>query len=297
MRRRLAIIGLGRLGKACGEAIVAVDDLAVAGIVRRPESLNQPLPETLRGVAVAPHASELGSFDAALICVPTAVALEAATDLLQHRIPIVEAATVPRADYQSYQRELDRAALRHKVAAVIGAGWEPGMLSVFRGLFAVLCPKGHSATRDRPGVSLHHTLSARSVSGVKDALCTEVPAGSGKVQRYVYVQLAEGVDLERVTQVIQNDPLFMDEETFVLPVDSVATLEAEGHGVVLERLGTSAGKAHQRFLLEGRFDFVAVTAQVMIAAARALPTLAAGAHILSDLPPTALSRQFDEASS
>jgi hypothetical protein len=47
------------------------------------------LPETLRGVAVAPHASELGSFDAALICLPTAVALEAATDLRQHRLPII----------------------------------------------------------------------------------------------------------------------------------------------------------------------------------------------------------------
>jgi diaminopimelate dehydrogenase len=142
MKRRLAIIGLGRLGKACGEAIVATEDLALAGIVRRPESLNQPLPSALRGVAVAPHASELGSFDTALICLPTAVALEAATDLLQHRLPIVEATTVPSATYQSYKREVDRVALRHKVAAVIGAGGEPGMLSVFRGLFAVLCPKG-----------------------------------------------------------------------------------------------------------------------------------------------------------
>ena len=141
LRTLLAIIGFGRLGKACVEAIAATEDLAVAGIVRRPESLNQPLPETLRGVAVAPHASELGSFDAALICLPTAVALEAATDLLQHRIPIVEAATVPSAAYQSYKRELDRGALRHKVAAVVGAGWEPGMLSVFRGFFAVLCPR------------------------------------------------------------------------------------------------------------------------------------------------------------
>ena len=88
MKRRLAIIGLGRLGKACGEAIVATEDLAVAGIVRRPDSLNQPLPETLRGVAVAPHASELESFDAALICLPTAVVLEAATDLLQTVSPL-----------------------------------------------------------------------------------------------------------------------------------------------------------------------------------------------------------------
>jgi len=186
------------------------------------------------------------------------VALEATTDLLQHRIPIVEAATVPSAAYQSYKRELDRAALRHKVAAVVGAGWAPGMLSVFRGLFAVLCPRGHSETRDRPGVSLHHTLAARSVSGVRDALCTQLRAGSEKVQRYVYVELEHGADLPPIEQLIQNDPLFMNGETLVLPVDSVATLEDEGHGVVLERLGTSAGKAHQRFLLEGRFDFVAV---------------------------------------
>lgn len=95
--------------------------------------------------------------------------------------------------------------------------------------------------------------------------------------------LERGTDLPRVTQVIQTDPLFMNEETLVLPVDSVAALEDEGHGVVLERWGTSGGKVHQRFLLEGRFDFVAVTAQVMIAAARALPILAAGAHALADL--------------
>ena len=108
------------------------------------------------------------------------------------------------------------------------------------------------------------------------------------------MELARGADLPHVTQVIQTDPLFMDQETLVLPVDSVAALEDEGHGVVLERLGTSSGKAHQRFLLEGRFDFVAVTAQVMIAAARALPTLAPGAHALAELPPAALSQQFHE---
>ena len=119
MKRRLAVIGLGRLGKASGEAIAATEDLAVAGIVRRPESLNQPLPAVLRGARVALHASELGSFDTALICLPTALALEAATDLLQHRIPVVEAAAVPSATYHSYKRELDRVALRHKVAAVI----------------------------------------------------------------------------------------------------------------------------------------------------------------------------------
>ena len=265
--------------------------------MRRPESLNRPLPEALRDAAVVPHASELGSFDAALICLLTAVALAAAKDLLQHRIPIVEAAIVPSAAYQSYKRELDRAALGHKVAAVLGAGWAPGCCPCSAASSRCCAPGATAETRDRPGVSLHHTLAARSVSGVRDALCAQLRAGSEKVQRYVYVELEHGADLPPIEQLIQNDPLFMDGETLVLPVDSVATLEDEGHGVVLEGLGTSAGKAHQRFLLEGRFDFVAVTAQVMIAAARALPTLAPGAHALADLQPAALSREYDEASS
>jgi hypothetical protein len=57
-RRRLAIIGLGKLGIACGKAIAATEDLAIAGIiVRRPASLNQPLPPPLQGARVATDAS------------------------------------------------------------------------------------------------------------------------------------------------------------------------------------------------------------------------------------------------
>jgi diaminopimelate dehydrogenase len=288
MRRRFAIIGLGRVGQACAEAIAATEDFSVAGIVRRPQNLGQPLPPVLHDVLVAPHASELGSFDAALICLPATLVCDAAIGLLQHKIPIVEAAVLPAAAYRAHVDEISRAALRHKVAAIIGAGWNPGALQVFGNLFAMLCPQGHSVVRDRPGVSLHHTLAARAVSGVKDALCAELRTAAGTTQRYVYVELAPGADLPRVTQAIEADPLFLDQETLVLPVDSLAALEDEGHGVVLERWGSSGGKAHQRFLLEGRFDFPAVTAQVMVAAARALPGLAARAHRLADLPPSAL---------
>ena len=49
MRRHpLAIIGLGKVGVACGKAIAATEDLAVAGIVRRSTSLAQPLPPPLQ---------------------------------------------------------------------------------------------------------------------------------------------------------------------------------------------------------------------------------------------------------
>jgi diaminopimelate dehydrogenase len=287
-RRRLAIIGLGKVGLACGKAIAASEDLAIAGIVRRPISLNQPLPPSLRGTKVAADTSEIETIDAALICLPARLVLETATDLLQHRIPIVEAAILPSPDRAPHREALDRAALRHRSAAVTGAGWDPGMLSMFCGLFAVMSPNGHTETRDRPGVSLHHTLAARALPGIKDALCTELRAQGGRMQRYVYVELEPGADAQAAAEAVKSDPLFTDEESVVIPVGSLAELEHEGHGVVLERLGLAAGDAHQRFLLEGRFDLYAVTAQIMVAAARALPLLRPGAHRLSDIPPCLL---------
>jgi diaminopimelate dehydrogenase len=162
------------------------------------------------------------------------------------------------------------------------------MLPLWRGWLAALLPKGRTNARLRPAASLHHTLAARGVPGVRDALCTELHASGGSLQRYVYVELEPGADLERASACLRADPLFLDEETLVFPVESVAALEDEGHGIVLERWGEAAGTPHQRLLLEARFDPVAFTAQVMVAAARALPDLAPGAHTLLDLAPAQL---------
>jgi diaminopimelate dehydrogenase len=70
----------------------------------------------------------------------------------------------------------------------------------------------------------------------------------------------------------------------VLPVESLAALEAEGEGILLERWGEAGAKAHQRLLVEARCDAPALAAQVMLAAARAVPFLPPGAHSLLDVP-------------
>ena len=87
---------------------------------------------------------------------------------------------------------------------------------------------------------------------------------------------------------IRADPLFLGEETLVFPVESVAALEQEGRGIVLERRSAPGRSGYQRFLLEARFDESLLTAQMMLAAARALPRLDSGAHSLLDLPLSAL---------
>lgn len=285
---RLAVIGLGRLGRACAEVILDAEDLALAGVVRRPASLALPLPNSLPNVTAVSHFTELDEVDAAIVCVPTEHALEAIVKLLQHRIPIVECATVHGDAFRTRKADIERMAKRHRAAAVLGAGWDPGALSLFRTLFALLTPKGHTKITDRPGHSLHHGLAVKAMPGVKDALCAEFPAGNGKIQRYVYVELREGADFEQVSQAIRSDPLFLDEESLVFPVESVALLEDAGRGVVMERRGESGRTGHQFLMLEARFDITALTSEIMVAAARALPRLRPGAHSLLDLPPGTL---------
>lgn len=65
-------------------------------------------------------------------------------------------------------------------------------------------------------------------------------------------------------------------------------LEEANRGVLLERHAASRDSSHTSLLLEARFDETALAARVMLAAARALPFLKAGAYSLFDIPPALL---------
>jgi diaminopimelate dehydrogenase len=281
---RVAVVGLGRVGIACARGLTATQGLALRTVVRRPESLSLPLPPGVPVSVVRCDAGSLREVDGALVCVPRERIVDVARQILSQGVPLVEAAQVHGEEFERHREAIHREAVRHRRPAVVGAGWDPGMLPLLRAWLALLVPKGHTTARLRPAASLHHTLAARNVIGVRDALCTELGGPAGRVQRYVYVELEPGADLEQTSATLRADPLFLDEETLVLPVESVAALEEEGHGVVLERWGEAAGVKHQRFLLEARVDPIVLTAQVMLAAARALPALAPGAHTLLDIP-------------
>lgn len=102
-------------------------------------------------------------------------------------------------------------------------------------------------------------------------------AADGVITRYVYIELARGAKFDSVRAAVESDPMFAGEQTLVSEVPSLVALEAEGHGVVLERRGTAAQGAHQS-LLEGRFEAPVFAARVMLDAARHLPSLKSGAH-------------------
>ncbi len=285
---RFAVIGVGRVGQACAGLISLSHDLTVEAFVRRPSSGADGLPEHLRHIPLVTHVSQVKEVDGAMICVPTNAVMEAASQILQHGIPVVDCAILHGESFHAHKAAIHKLALHHHTPAIVGAGWDPGALSVFRSWLALLTPGGMTGTTHRPGITLRHTVMAKSVVGVKDALCTEVRATDGRVQRYVYIELEKGANAEVVAQAIRADPLFLGEETQIFPMESLASLEQEGRGVVLDRRSSPQRLGRQHFMLEGRFDEAVVTAEVMLAAARALPDLDPGAYSLVDLPLSAL---------
>jgi diaminopimelate dehydrogenase len=144
-------------------------------------------------------------------------------------------------------------------------------------LFEVLIPGGHTQLGKHPGVSLHHSAALEDIPGVAEALSGEWPDAQGKLRRYVYVQLADGADEQRVRTAILSDPLFAGEATEVLQMPDLAALEAL-EGLVLERRAVARAGEHRSLTLDARFQAATFAAGVMIDAARALPFLSPGAH-------------------
>lgn len=276
-RRRVAIVGFGHLGRACAAVLRESSTTELVGVVCRPGAAAR-LPEPFGHVAVGTHLRDLGRVDSTLICVPVADATAVACATLQLRLPIVECAMLEGGARTAHYAAIADVARHHRVTAVVGAGWDPGMLPLLRHAFDVLVPEGQTEILSRPGASLHHSEAARNVAGVRAALAAEYCGPDGRRKRYVYAELAKGVEPSTVQAALAADPLFADEETLLFPVESVAALEAAGHGVLVERRGTARSGAHQNIVFEARFDVPTFAARVMVDAASRLTDLAPGLH-------------------
>ena len=278
-RLQVAVVGLGRLGRACALALLDSGELALAGMVVRRPPPHEALPGRLQRYPLVTHVRDLPPLDAALLCVPTDVAAEVARELLQARIPVVECASLEGQALQDHYERFDDMTRVYKATAIVGAGWEPGVLPAFRRAFELLIPRGRDTLDRHPGVSLHRSAAVDHLPGIKGALVGEYRGEGGVPQRYVYVELHKGVDFERVRAAILADPLFAGETSQVFAVENLEEVEGEaGQGVVLERLAVASAGIHASLLLEARFDPTAFAAQVMLDAARQLPTRKHGAH-------------------
>ena len=129
-----------------------------------------------------------------------------------------------------------------------------------------------------------HSVCVRSKKGVKDALSMTIPVGEGIHRRMVYVELEDGVSLDEVTKEIKADPYFANDETHVFQVESVDALNDVGHGVNLVRKGVSGQTHNQLFEFNMKINNPALTAQVLVNAARATMKQQPGAYTMIEIP-------------
>lgn len=277
----MAIVGYGNIGRFSLEAVDAAGDMECVGIVRRKASA-EGMPE-LNGRKVVTDIAELGKVDVAILSVPSRKVEENAAKYLAMGINTVDSFDI-HTDICGLRSRLDEVAKAHGAVSVISAGWDPGSDSVVRALMQGLAPKGISYTNFGPGRSMGHSVAAKAVEGVKDALSVTIPVGTGLHRRMVYVSLEEGADFAKIEKAILSDPYFCHDDSHVIKVDDVDALNDMGHGVNLVRKGVSGATHNQLLEFNMKINNPALTGQVLVMAARASVHQKPGCYTMIEIP-------------
>ena len=100
----------------------------------------------------------------------------------------------------------------------------------------------------------------------------------------VYVEVEEGHNFADIEAAVKRDPYFAHDETHVQQVPSVDALKDMGHGVNLVRKGVSGSTQNQLFEFDMKINNPALTAQILVACARAVMKAQPGAYTLIEIP-------------
>ena len=278
---RAAVVGYGNIGKFTLEALEAASDFEVAGIVRRNGAENKPA--ELANYPVVKDIKELENVDVAILATPTRSVEKYAKEILALGINTVDSFDI-HGGIVDLRRSLDAVAKAHNTVAVISAGWDPGSDSVVRALLEAMVPKGITYTNFGPGMSMGHTVAVKAIEGVKAALSMTIPMGTGVHRRMVYIEVKDGYDFKQVAAAIKADDYFAHDETHVMQVECVDNLLDMGHGVNLVRKGVSGKTQNQLVEFDMKINNPALTAQILVAVARASFKQQPGAYTMIELP-------------
>ena len=277
---KAAVVGYGNIGRYAVEALEAAPDFELVGVVRRDAT---QVPPELRPYPVVSSIGELGEVDVALLCTPTRLVEQTALGILAQGIRTVDSFDI-HTDILALRRTLGEAARQHDTVSVIASGWDPGSDSVVRTLMEAIVPRGITYTNFGPGMSMGHTVAVKAIAGVKRALSMTIPAGTGIHRRMVYIELEEGYQAPEVIAAIKADDYFAHDETHVTVVDDVDQLIDMGHGVHMTRKGVSGQTQNQLLEFNMKINNPALTAQILVAVARASMRQRPGCYTMQEIP-------------
>lgn len=285
MIMKIAILGYGNIGRAAEQAVLTAPDMELAGIFHHDE-IDQILNQSY-----IVHDSFVHEIDAVIVCTPSRDVPHYASSLLERGICTVDSFDI-HTQIPALRQRFMALAKDHQAVSVLAAGWDPGTDSVVRCLMEAMAPQGLTYTNFGPGRSMGHTVAAKAIKGVKDALSMTIPLGTGIHRRMVYIELEPGADFKTVEAALLADDYFAHDETHVIPVASVADLNNVAHGVNLVRNGVSGTTHNQRMDFNMTINNPALTGQILVSCARAAVRLKQegrfGAYTLPELAPISL---------
>lgn len=176
MAIRIGIAGYGNLAKAIVKIVDNYNDLKVRLILTR-RNVNEI--KLLNDNIIVDNLSNMTKYvddiDVMIVCMGSSV------DLPIHIGEI--AAYFNTVDTYDNHNNIDKyietiqnkVSINHTKTAVICSGWDPGLFSIIRALFASLIPANQQFTLWGKGVSQGHSQAIRSIDGVIDAVAYTIP--------------------------------------------------------------------------------------------------------------------------
>lgn len=268
---KLAIVGYGNLGKSLQREIEKQRDLELTAIYSRrniDEKKYRPIQRLEKD----------RDFDAALIALGSYADVREYAELLA---PFDTADSFDtHAVMEEYKRNLTE--LNGERIALVGLGWDPGLLSIARGTFSL---GNETATVWGKGISQGHSNAIRSIPGVIDAVQFTQPKQNYREKikqgereskklhdRICYVACVER-DREDIERKIKRLPNYF--EGYDVTINFVTPAEVRELKKNTSHSGEAycAGKGYTaltRLELDCNTD---LTAQVMLRYARAIPQM------------------------
>lgn len=294
MKLKLAIVGYGNLGKSLEKEIAKQNDLELVAIYSR-RKLNHAKYRPLDEIA------NYGDCDVALL------ALGSYGDVMKYADSFAHLDTVDSFDTHAkiaeYKARLN--AMKKDKISIISTGWDPGLLSLARGVFSV--GARDCSTLWGTGVSQGHSNAIRSICGVIDAVQFTKPKknalelirsgitdGKKLHDRICYV-VCEKADEERVRSEIVNMKNYFEgydtQVIFCTAAEVNHLKERTEHRGQVVTVGEGF-EAHADVSLDCNTDY---TAKIMLEYAKSVPQLKAdgykGALDVFDVPMRYLARR------
>lgn len=302
-RIRVAIVGLGNLGRAAVPLLTTSPDLELVAIVSRRDAQSLGLPDDVVDridvVALDDVDTLVGKVDVMMLCGGSKEDLPVQGPLLAAQFNTVDTFDT-HAQIPNYFESLDGVARNANTTAVLSTGWDPGLFSIQRLMGEAILPEGATYTFWGKGLSQGHSDAVRRVPGVAAGVQYTIPSTVAmerarsadrptletreKHVRHCFVVLDDGADADSVEAAIVTMPdYFADYDTtveFISHEQLASDHQAMPHGgFVIRNATTPDGHQHtMEFALKLDHN-PAFTASVLVAYARATYRLHQRGHI------------------